>query len=517
MRNTEISIHIPPLMWQKIRQSMLDARTHHEETIGFLFCECQRLSADRIRYLPQAWVVPAPDCYELQSASGLILKQDFHHYLLDKFIANRQLNVVHLHTHAGADFPTFSHVDDRAESEYSRFLTSEFSSQPRLISGVFDESLQHGHFRRWNSEGTAVEPVTCYNSWLGIPPLDSAHFCEGRRYANGYATSTSLSTSQCKSLTDPNQTDYHTASLDLDSSPWLSSAVEMNGEPLEIARPASAPDLMFARQTIFGETAQHQLGQLTIALVGCGGIGSIFAETLGRLGVKNWILVDPDRLEHLNLNRMPAATAQMVEEGWYKVDYINHLIHQIYPTEARVRAIPDALVQPPGTGIATTASEIATADLIVVATDNHSSRQIAQEIALKYLRPLVCLGTHIDVKPDGTPRMYARVTVPPLGGGWCLMCGNIINLQRAALESAPVEIDRLVTSAGYLEGVNDPAVFWLNGICASTGVGVIHGIVSGFVNVDAGIDWIYEFPSSEWRKTNTEHLHGDDCYFCSPT
>ncbi len=496
MKNTEISLHIPPLMWQKLRQSMLDARTHHEETIGFLFCECDFRSEHHIRYLPQAWVVPAPDCYELQSESGLILKQDFHHYLLNKFIVDRQLDIVHLHTHAGTDFPAFSDVDDRAESEYSRFLTSEFSSQPRLISGVFDESLQHGHFRRWNREGTAFEPVTCYNSWLGIPPVGSAPLTDRNR-------------------THQNRTDYQTASLDLDSSPWSSIAVEMNGEPPEIAIPASAPDLMFARQTIFGETAQQQLGQLTVALVGCGGIGSIVAETLGRLGVKNWILVDPDRLEGVNLNRMPAATIQMVEEGWYKVDYIDHLIHQIYPREASVRAIPHALAQPPGTGIANAASDIATADLIVVATDNHSSRQIAQEIALKYLRPLVCLGTHIDVKPDGTPRMYARVTVPPLGGGWCLMCGNIINLQRAALESAPVEIDRLVTTAGYLEGVNDPAVFWLNGICASTGVGVIHGIVSGFVNVDAGIDWIYEFPSSDWRKTDTAYLHGDDCYFCA--
>ena len=27
--------------------------------------------------------------------------------------------------------------------------------------------------------------------------------------------------------------------------------------------------------------------------------------------------------------------------------------------------------------------------------------------------------------------------------------------------------------------------------------------------------WIYEFPSSDWRKMNPEYLHTDDCYFCS--
>jgi molybdopterin-synthase adenylyltransferase len=110
--------------------------------------------------------------------------------------------------------------------------------------------------------------------------------------------------------------------------------------------------------------------------------------------------------------------------------------------------------------------------------------------------------------------MYARVTVPPLGGGWCLMCGNIIDLHKAALESAPAEIDRLVANAGYLDGIDAPAVFWLNNICASTGVGVIHGIVSGFIDVAAGIDWIYEFPNHQWHKTNPEYLQTDDCYFC---
>jgi hypothetical protein len=154
--------------------------------------------------------------------------------------------------------------------------------------------------------------------------------------------------------------------------------------------------------------------------------------------------------------------------------------------------------------------------ILEISTDNHLSRKIAQELALEYMHPLICLGTHIDMNQcDRKPRMFCRITIPPLGGGWCLMCGNIINLQKAAVESAPVQINQMVANAGYLEGVNDPAVFWLNSICASTAVGVIHGIVSGFLNVDAGIDWVYEFPNSVWHQTNIEYLETPDCYFCS--
>ena len=423
----------------------------NEEVIGFFFCKRHQVSKHKIRYIPKAWVVPFPDCYERQSASGLVLTQQFHWYLLKSYLSEG-LDVVHIHTHAGDISPDFSYVDDRYESEYAKFISSNFRKKPHLISGVFDESLQQSKFRVWDRKGQNYQSIKFQNSWFEIP--------EGRDLLNN-------------------------------------------------ANLLNNTDLMFARQKIFGETCQKQLNELKVALVGCGGIGSIFAELLGRLGVKKWVLIDPDRLETVNLNRMPGATQEMVDQRWYKVDYVKYLLKRIYQTGSCVKPIPASIENE------LAKQEIASSDLIVVATDNHLSRQIAQELALEYMRPLVCLGTHIDVKPDNTPRMYCRVTVPPLGGGWCLMCGNIINLQRAALESAPAEINQLAATAGYLEGINDPAVFWLNSICASTGVGVIHGMVSGFLNVDAGIDWIYEFPGSVWHKTNTDYLETPDCYFCS--
>ncbi|MDY7008553.1 MAG: hypothetical protein SWX82_32685 [Cyanobacteriota bacterium] len=54
----------------------------------------------------------------------------------------------------------------------------------------------------------------------------------------------------------------------------------------------------------------------------------------------------------------------------------------------------------------------------------------------------------------------------------------------------------------------------MNSICASTAVGIIQGMVSGFLDIDAGLDWIYEFPESKWHKTDTDCLSNTDCYFC---
>lgn len=442
----QISLEIPPLMWHKFRKSMLQTQSDNAEVIGFFFCQRHQISKHQIRYFPKAWVVPTSDCYESQSIHGLVLKQDFHFYLLEKYLKTGGLDVIHIHTHALKENPEFSGVDDRAEAEYARFLSTKFPKKPRLISGVFNESMQDGKFRIWHRKGNAFETVNFYCSWFPIKDNYPA-------------------------ITEEN--------------------------------------LMFTRQKIFGETLQKQLGELTVSLIGCGGIGAVFAEQLGRLGVKKWVLIDPDRLENVNLNRMPGATWKMTEQQWYKVEYVKQLIKQIYPIGSCVQTMPKSIQNE------SVLQKIATSDLIVVATDNHRSRQIAQELALKYMRPLVCLGTHIDIKSDGVPRMYCRVTIPPLGGNWCLMCGNIINLQQAALECAATEIENLAAQAGYLQGINDPAVFWLNSICASTAVGIIQGMISGFLNVEEGLDWIYQFPESQWHKTNTDFLVTPDCYFCA--
>ncbi|MEB3217011.1 MAG: ThiF family adenylyltransferase [Nostocales cyanobacterium 94392] len=466
---TEYRLHIPPKMWQEFRQNMLDCRDINEEVIGFFFCKRHQVSKKKIRYIPKAWIVPFPDCYEMQSTSGLVLTQQFHSYLLKKYV-RQGLHVVHIHTHVGDIAPEFSSVDDYYESEYSRFLAQNFQKKPRLISGVFNQSLQKSKFRIWNRKGNNFDDVIFSNSYLEMIDIDAETVTEHQ----------DTPIIQHYGIINPTQ-------------PALDSQNQM-----------------FTRQKIFGETCQKQLNQLKVSLIGCGGIGSIFAELLGRLGVKNWVLIDPDKLETVNLNRMPGATQKMIEQQWNKVDYVKHLIKKIYQTGSCVHAIPTQI------DCENAASEIATSDLIVVATDNHLSRKIAQELALEYMRPLVCLGTHIDINPvDNKPRMFCRITVPPLGGGWCLMCGNIISLQKAAVESAPMQINQMVAKAGYIDGVNDPAVFWLNSICASTGVGVIHGMVSGFLDITAGIDWIYEFPRAVWHQTNTKHLETPSCYFCS--
>jgi adenylyltransferase/sulfurtransferase len=62
----------------------------------------------------------------------------------------------------------------------------------------------------------------------------------------------------------------------------------------------------YSRQTLFyyiGQKGQEKLSKSRVALIGCGGLGSIIANSLVRAGVGFIRIVDKDRLEASNLQR----------------------------------------------------------------------------------------------------------------------------------------------------------------------------------------------------------------------
>lgn len=58
----------------------------------------------------------------------------------------------------------------------------------------------------------------------------------------------------------------------------------------------------------WGEKKQAELARLKIGIVGAGSVGSIVAETLARIGIKQITLIDFDKVEYVNLDRLLHAT-----------------------------------------------------------------------------------------------------------------------------------------------------------------------------------------------------------------
>ena len=55
---------------------------------------------------------------------------------------------------------------------------------------------------------------------------------------------------------------------------------------------------------MFGAAGQHVLRASRVAVIGLGGVGSLVAEYLARLGVGNLILIDPDEIEQAAISRV---------------------------------------------------------------------------------------------------------------------------------------------------------------------------------------------------------------------
>src|SRR5207253_6821993 len=63
-----------------------------------------------------------------------------------------------------------------------------------------------------------------------------------------------------------------------------------------------------SRQSFLGPNSEQVLSDLQVAIVGLGGGGAHIAQQLVHIGIRNFVLLDPDIVEESNLNRLVGAT-----------------------------------------------------------------------------------------------------------------------------------------------------------------------------------------------------------------
>ena len=135
----------------------------------------------------------------------------------------------------------------------------------------------------------------------------------------------------------------------------------------------------FARQPFLGEHAESILEAATIAIVGLGGGGSHIAQQLAHVGIGNFVLFDPDRVEMSNLNRLVGSTSADAEARALKVDVARRLILGVNPA-SHVSAHPVQWQLAP--------ESLHEADVVVSCMDSYAARQDIEVSARRYLMPL---------------------------------------------------------------------------------------------------------------------------------
>jgi hypothetical protein len=231
---------------------------------------------------------------------------------------------------------------------------------------------------------------------------------------------------------------------------------------------------------MFGSAGQSLLKESRIAVVGLGGVGSLVSEYLGRLGVGDLILIDPDVVEDTNLSRVVGATGVDAEASLFKTQIA--LRHLRETSSARILCITGDVA------LRSIAARLTQCDYIFLAADSMRARLVANALSHQYLIPMVQLGA--KVRPnDGeiSDAMSAVRQVRP--GHACLWCNGLIDSTELAKESKSDE-ERKQQAYGVEEP--NPSVITLNAVAAAHGV---NDFLFDFLDLRprVGEDWYRHF------------------------
>lgn len=219
---------------------------------------------------------------------------------------------------------------------------------------------------------------------------------------------------------------------------------------------------------LFGDRTTSILRQLTIGVVGCSGTGSFVVEMLARLGVKKLVLVDPDRVEYRNLNRIVGTTAADAATGRSKVEVLGEHVARI-GLDTRVEVVPRALAS------IDAVRAVAGCDVVFGCMDSHDGRRTLNRLASFYVLPYFDCGVGLIADGSGNIDDVTAASHYIQPGRSTLLARKVISQKRAdgeAMARSDPARYRALHAEKYIEGaeIDSPAVISVNALASSLAV-----------------------------------------------
>lgn len=222
------------------------------------------------------------------------------------------------------------------------------------------------------------------------------------------------------------------------------------------------------RPMAFTSAMTAELSRLSAAVVGVSGTGSIAAEQVARLGFGSVTLIDPDRVERRNLNRILNSTAEDAERAVAKVEMFSRAIAG-YRGPGIATFVADLL------GTREAIEAVGQCDVMFCCVDSKEGRMYADLVASAFLLPLFDVGvtipTFIDDGKVAIADVSGRIDYVQPGGSTLADRGVYTpeGLRAEHLRQTDPTAFEDEMAAGYIKGVMDeaPSVITLNTRAAS--------------------------------------------------
>ena len=271
--------------------------------------------------------------------------------------------------------------------------------------------------------------------------------------------------------------------------------------------PQHTPTEVYDRNVrAFGPAIQSVIGSLTVAIVGSGGTGSAVAEQLVRLGVRSFLLLDPDTLSASNTTRVYGSTPGDV--GRAKVEVLADHLTRIAPDAVVVRQQTSVLQQH-------AARLLQTADIVFGCTDDNAGRLRLSRLPYFTLTPVIDCGVQIEATPQLTINgIFGRVTTLHPGPA-CLTCRDRIDLARAMAEERAADEQQALEKEGYAPalGATEPAVVAFTTLVAATAVGELLERLIGYGDTPAPTEQLLMIHD---RSIRTNRIPPTPGHYCDP-
>jgi hypothetical protein len=210
----------------------------------------------------------------------------------------------------------------------------------------------------------------------------------------------------------------------------------------------------------FGTATTEVLRKLRIAVVGVSGTGDPVVEELMRLGVGELVLVDPEPVEELNLNRILHASMDDAVAGRHKVDAAAAAVR-------RAGLGTDVVTFPRNLRASDVVRAVSTSDVVFGCMDSAEGRHLLNRLATFYLLPYIDVGVRLEADGHGGISQICGSVHWLQPGGSSLLSRGVISLDEVRAEGlrrqAPEEYERRRRER-YIKGVREarPAVVSVN-------------------------------------------------------
>jgi len=217
----------------------------------------------------------------------------------------------------------------------------------------------------------------------------------------------------------------------------------------------------YDRQVRFlGSAGQSKLKQTKVGIIGLGGVGSLVAEYLARLGVGSFVLIDDDIIELSNLSRIVGASFADALGKSTKMSVACKLIMEANSYAEIEPLIADVAKE-------SVARRLVDCDFLFLAADSMRARLVFNAIVHQYLIPGVQIGSKVSTDPDGNLLDLLSVNRPVRPNLGCLWCNELVDPTQLAKEAKSDE-ERKDQAYGVEEP--NPSVITLNAVAASHAV-----------------------------------------------